>query len=233
MDVSMTRAHEAAWHVARAACTTAVLNGNHRIAGAVVQSAARSRAVGLCVACGDTVEVDLDDPRPEPSGYAVGVRCVPRHHWWRAADSRLSSLAAAARTDPTFMAYALAAFARGKGLEDSWELSTALSIERATLYRLDLFPSIKDASAGASAGDLRASALVETARDADIALSMLTSVLAEARAVLADEAARARRAAGQPGEGEIAAARQDLAVAESAVHAARTRLESLEVRRRE
>jgi len=64
----MTRGQEAAWQVARTACAHAVQNRNHTIAGPLAQPTGRGRAVGLCVACGATVEVDLGDPRPAPSG---------------------------------------------------------------------------------------------------------------------------------------------------------------------
>jgi hypothetical protein len=222
----MTRGQEAAWQVARTACANAVGNGNHTIAGPVAQSAGRGRAVGLCVVCGATVEVDLGDPQPEPSGYAVGVRCAPRQGWWHGgAESRLSGLAAAARTDPAFMGYALAAFARGKALTDSWDLAAALYIDRPTLFRLELFPALRDAPAAGGGDDGRATALRDTARDAGIGLSMLTSVLIDARAVLIDEVARA---AGQQRARDIETARQEVAAADRALQAARARLASLE-----
>lgn len=221
----MTRGQEAAWQVARTACANAVVNGNHTIAGPVAQSAGRGRAVGLCVVCGATVEVDLSDPRPEPSGYAVGVRCARRQGWWHGgAESRLSGLAAAARTDPAFMGYALAAFARGKVLTDSWDLAAALSIDRPTLFRLELFPALRDAPAAGSG----ANAIADLARDAGIGMSLFTGVLADARAVLTQEA---DRAAGQQCARDIETARQDVAAAEGALHGARARLAALEAAR--
>jgi len=226
----ITRGQEAAWQVARTACAYAVQNGNHTIAGPLAQPTGRGRAVGLCVACGATVEVDLGDPRPALSGYAVGVRCASRLGWWHGADdSRLSSLAATARTDPAFMGYALAAFARGKALTTSWDLAAALTIERPTLFRLELFPAIRDAPVTGGGADGRARAIVDTARTAGIALSMLTVVLAEARAVRDDEAGRA---AGPQRERDIEGARQEVAQADRALHAARERLASLEAAQR-
>jgi len=222
----MTQGHEAAWQVARTACANAVQNGNHVIAGAVVQhSGGRDRAVGLCVACGKSVEVDLGDPRPEPSGYAVGSRCVPRSRWWDSADdSYLAGLAAAARKDPTFMGYAVAAFARGKGLTDSWELAAALHINRQTLFRLELFPAIRDAPAAGGGADTRAGAIIDTARAAAVQAPDLTRLLTDARVALTVEGDRETT---HQRERDIEKARQDIIEAERVLQAARARLESL------
>jgi len=215
------------WQAAQSARRGAVDTGGHLIAGMLPQvdgSGRVSAAEGLCVRCGGALVVGFDaGGRPMISGRARQEHCTPRLWWMDAGcETRLRSRAFAARQDPAFVGYTLAAYARSRAGETSFELGYALGLHgdqaTATRYRLELYPMPTG-----DAGALGRAAL-GIARAMGLDAARLTHVLTDAQAAVAAE--EGQRAVTER-EREIARAREAVTATGRVHRAAQERLDAL------
>lgn len=194
-------------------------NGSHAVTGLVSLAPHQERALGLCMACGLSLEVLYTPRGPIITGDVRSTRCSP-HPWWERTgrEEMLRLLALLARRDPAFLAYHLAAYGRGRGLTDDEALAKTLHLTTGALHRLELYPVPR-----APCEPLGAPAEA-MARVIGIAPAHLGAVLVEARQVLEAEAISRL---GQEGENIVAQARAAVVAAERALQAAQAHLESL------
>ena len=217
------------WQAAQSALRGAVELSHHLIGGMLpqVNTAGRvSVAEGLCLRCGGALVVAFDTGGPFISGRARGAVCIPRDRWWTdsGVEATVTRRAFAARTDPAFVGYALAAYARSRQAYDTgFDLARALELgvsphTRATVDRLALYPL--------PTGEARATdpAVQEMARATGIDSALLARILAEARAAVAGEQGRRTVAAR---EEEITTVRAALVRVERERAALQERLDGL------
>ncbi len=215
------------WQAAQRALRGAVELSHHLIGGMLpqVDTAGRvSVAEGLCLRCGGALVVAFDTGGPFISGRARGAVCIPRDRWWTdsGVEATVTRRAFAARTDPAFVGYALAAYARSRQARDTgFDLARALGLgenSRATVDRLALYPL--------PTGEARATdpAVQEMARATGIDSALLARILAEARAAVAGEQGRRTVAAR---EEEITTVRAALVRVERERAALQERLDGL------